>query len=141
MNSFLLYDQQFLIQQQLLLQQLVQFNSLLALRTACSLQIQQSPQIQPQSPKDINTIEHNTIKNDEIHDEQSSFELSKSQKISKTIKKQKEIKINNLNSSQKHTKKRIFLSMKDIKDVQYKKLKIPNDNKNEEVITKQEEKN
>ncbi|CAD8055860.1 unnamed protein product [Paramecium sonneborni] len=141
MNSFLLYDQQFLLQQQLLLQQLVQFNSMLALRNACSLQVQQSPQIYPRSPQEIHTIEHNTLKNDDIYDEQSSLELSKSQKISKNIKKQKEMKINNQNSSQKQIKKRIFLSMKDIKDVQYKKQKLQKDNKNEEIVMKQEEKN
>ncbi|CAK56499.1 unnamed protein product (macronuclear) [Paramecium tetraurelia] len=76
-----------------------------------------------------------------MNDEQSSFELSKSKKISKVIKKSKETKSNNQNSSQKQTKKKIFLSMKDIKDVQYKKNGIPNENKSEVVVTKQEEKN
>ncbi|CAD8140352.1 unnamed protein product [Paramecium pentaurelia] len=141
MNTFFLYDPQFLIQQQLLFQYLVQYNSMIALRNAYSLQEQQRQLIHPQSPFDIRTIEHKTMKNDEIIDEQSSFELQKSKRISKTIKKSKETKQDNLNSSQQHTKKKIFLSMKDIKNAQYKKYKITNDNKNIEVVMNQEQKN
>ncbi|CAD8131633.1 unnamed protein product [Paramecium octaurelia] len=140
MNPLFLYDQRVLIQQQLLLQQLVQYNSMIALRNACSFQVQQCQQIQPQSPLEIQTNEQKTIKNDEINDELSSFELSKSLRLSKNIKKSKETKSNKANTSLKQTKKRIFLSMKDIKDVQYKKYKITNDHQNDEVVKNQEEK-
>ncbi|CAK69361.1 unnamed protein product (macronuclear) [Paramecium tetraurelia] len=148
MNPLFLYDQRVLIQQQLLLQQLAQYNQMMALRNACSFHVQQCQQIQPQSPLEIKTNEQKTIKNDEINDELSSFELSKSLGVSKAIKKSKETKSNKANASLQQSKKRIFLSMKDIRDVQYKKqnftlprYKITNDNQNTEVVKNKEEKN
>ncbi|CAD8147394.1 unnamed protein product [Paramecium pentaurelia] len=140
MNSFLFYDPHFLLQQQLLYQQLVQYNSMLALRNTYSMSQSSSPQIQPKSPQECPTIDQNTIKNDETIDDQSSFELSKSNKIKKLIKKTKEAKSNKSNPSQNNEKKKIFLSMKDIKDVQYKKFKLVQEEQIQEGLTNLEQK-
>ncbi|CAK81989.1 unnamed protein product (macronuclear) [Paramecium tetraurelia] len=140
MNSFLFYDPNFLLQQQLLFQQLVQYNTMFALRNAYSMSQSLSPQIQPKSPQECHTIDQNTVKNDETIDDQSSFELSKSNKIKKLIKKTKETKSNANNTSVKNQKKKIFLSMKDIKDVQYKKFKLVQEEQIQEDVKNPEEK-
>ncbi|CAD8060095.1 unnamed protein product [Paramecium sonneborni] len=140
MNSFLFWHPQFLLQQQLMLQQLVQYNSMIAIRNACTNSQSMSPQISPKSPQECSTIEQNTIKNDETNNDQSSFELSKSNKIKKNIKKTKETKTDKTYASEKNQKKKIFLSMKDIKNVQYKKSKFVQEEQIQEGLTNLEEK-
>ncbi|CAD8058164.1 unnamed protein product [Paramecium sonneborni] len=140
MNSFLFYDPLFILPQQMLLQQIVQYNSMLAFRNAYTISQSTSPQIQPKSPQECSTIEQNTVKNDETNDDQSSFELSKSNKIKKNIKKTKETKPDKTNPFEKKHNKKIFLSMKDIKDVQYKKFKFVQEDQIQEGPTNLEEK-
>ncbi|CAD8144994.1 unnamed protein product [Paramecium pentaurelia] len=134
MNCQHTYDQNLILQQYLILQQMLIYNQML--KASFNKNIS-TPKILIPKLEEIDISNSQTSKHDDTYQIQIQQEQNiktKPQKIQKKqeLKKFKILNNNNNESVEIIQKKRVFLSMLDIKEVQYKKFKVQQneDNKN-----------
>ncbi|CAD8076398.1 unnamed protein product [Paramecium sonneborni] len=137
MNCLNYFDQSLLLQQQLILQQMLIYNQMLK-----ASQRQSIPTSKISIEKQIETEITNSqlSKHDDtnpIHPQQEQNRKSKSLKSQqkKEIKKSKKQNHNNVQPDEHPKIKKVFLSMMDIKEVQYKKSKAENKRDNQQNET------
>ncbi|CAD8147430.1 unnamed protein product [Paramecium pentaurelia] len=124
MNNFQLFDSSLILQQQLLLQQMFIYNQMLVQKTKMLSKPLQQPIIQ-KTTEENESSSPSISKLEETHPvkQLSLKQTKKNEKLSQQ-KKPKRQDDKNIENKEAPKKKKIFLSMFDIKEAQYKKFKV-----------------
>ncbi|CAD8145875.1 unnamed protein product [Paramecium octaurelia] len=136
MNCFHTIDQNLILQQQLILHQMLIYNQMLK---ASFIQKIPPPNILTPKQEEIDISNSQQFKHDETHEIPPQKELNikiRSHKISKKTERKKPQKQHpdNKQSGELPKKKKVFLSMLDIKEAQYKKVKAQNNEDNHKSV-------
>ncbi|CAD8058082.1 unnamed protein product [Paramecium sonneborni] len=140
MNNFQLFDSSLILQQQLLIQQMFIYNQMLAQKTKMISKPLQEP-LRQKATDENESSSPSISKLEETH-QVKPMSLKSNKKLEKLtqIKKPKRLDDNNVENKEPSQKKKIFLSMLDIKEAQYKKFKVIEiDQQKKAVISSQDE--
>ncbi|CAD8138577.1 unnamed protein product [Paramecium octaurelia] len=134
MNNFSMFDSNIILQQQLLLQQMIIYNQMLYLKTQSLPKLKQQP-IKQKNIDDNDSLSHQVQKQDETT-LIKPISSKQTKKQSKALEKKAPCTLENVKEQKKETvqKKKIFLSMMDIKKAQYRKFKIIEENNQKKPI-------
>ncbi|CAD8067498.1 unnamed protein product [Paramecium primaurelia] len=119
MHCFTYFHENFYLQQQYIQQQMLMYNQML---NACAFQNQLFQSTNNQIPNQAEFLYSQLSKNEDTPLIQAKANTLKKKKIIRAPKQQQD----GVNDQNKTSKKKVFLSMLDIKEVQYKKSKVSN---------------
>ncbi|CAD8158554.1 unnamed protein product [Paramecium pentaurelia] len=117
MHCFTYFHENFYLQQQYIQQQMLMYNQML---NACAFQNQLFQSTNNQLPNQAEFLYSQLSKNEDTPLIQAKVNIPKKKKIIRAPKQQQD----GVNDQNKTSKKKVFLSMLDIKEVQYKKSKV-----------------